>query len=305
MNTQALERTATTKDHVRAESSRKPQIPFLLRAIQWLFPKTEFVAPIIAQRWFIKLFFSPPRFPIPHLERAVISQSNKFDVMLGDTEVKCYRWGEGPVVLLVHGWAGRASQFRNFIPFLTNAGYQVVAFDAPAHGLTGGSRTTVIDFKDAILKIEKEVGCFHAIIAHSLGGGASLFAMSEGLTTPTLITIATPTDGDEIINEFNARLNGSGKSIAPLRAYIQKTLDRPFDQFMSTHFIPEIRHSFDWLIIHDNHDREASPENARRLNDAHPTARLWRTDGLGHVRILKDEKVIEGCLAFIASGKGV
>jgi pimeloyl-ACP methyl ester carboxylesterase len=203
-------------------------------------------------------------------------------------------------VLLVHGWAGRAGQFRTFIPFLTNAGYQVIAFDAPAHGLTKGSKTTVIDFKDSILELEKVVGSFHAIIAHSLGGGASLFAMSEGLQVKRLVTIATPTIGDEIVHEFNARLNGSGKSIPALHAHIEATLQRPFHQFMSTHFIPQIEHKFDWLIIHDVNDREASTENAHRLKGAYPQATLWETEGLGHVRILKDENVIDACLKHIA-----
>jgi predicted alpha/beta hydrolase family esterase len=267
--------------------------------IQWVFPKVERIAPSIARRWFIRLFFSPPRFPFPAQEKAIIREAKKFFVSLPGKKVQCYAWGEGPIVLLVHGWAGRASQFRNFIPFLTNAGYQVIAFDAPAHGLTKGSKTTVIDFKNSILEIEKVVGNFHAAIAHSLGGGASLFALSEGLRVKTLVTIATPTMGDEIIHEFNARLNGSGKSITGLKQHIEKTLQRPFDEFMSTHFIPQISYDFDWLIIHDVNDREASSENARRLKEAYPAADLLETEGLGHVRILKDEKVIERCLDFI------
>lgn len=300
MNAEVLNEPIVRKSTSNNSSGRKPQIPFYLRTIQWAFPKMESIAPSLAARWFIKLFFTPPKFPIPKHEREVLMWAKRFSIQSVGRKIQCYAWGEGVPVLLVHGWAGRASQFRSFVPYLTNAGYQVIAFDAPAHGLTKGSRTTVIDFKDAILELEKRVGEFQSIIAHSLGGGASLFAMSQGLNVKKLITIATPTIGEEIITEFNARLNGSGKSIRPLKTYIEKTLHRPFDEFMSTHFVPQIHHKFDWMIIHDQHDREASPENARRLKSAYPSATIWETTGLGHVRILKDDKVIERCLAYIS-----
>lgn len=299
MNTHVMETTRAPRAAMSTLPSRKPQIPFALRTIKWMFPKVERIAPRLASRWFIKLFFSPPKFPFPKQEKAVINEAQRFNIKINNHTVQCYRWGSGPVVLLVHGWAGRAGQFRTFIPFLTNAGYQVIAFDAPAHGLTEGSKTTVIDFKDSILELSNIVGPFHAIVAHSLGGGASLFAMSEGLKVKTLVTIATPTIGEEIVHEFNARLNGSGKSIPALHAHIESTLQRPFHEFMSTHFIPKIEHRFAWLIIHDENDREASTTNARRLKEAYPDAALWETNGLGHVRILKDEKVIERCLAHL------
>ena len=43
-------------------------------------------------------------------------------------------WGAGPVVYLVHGWAGHRGQLAAFVPPLVAYGYRVVAFDAPSHG---------------------------------------------------------------------------------------------------------------------------------------------------------------------------
>ena len=48
--------------------------------------------------------------------------------------VRAWQWGEGPPVLLVHGWEGHAAQFAGFIPRLLEQGFSAVAFDAPAHG---------------------------------------------------------------------------------------------------------------------------------------------------------------------------
>lgn len=272
-----------------------------LRLIQWTFPKVEALAPRFAYRWFEQLFFSPPRYPIPNHEQDVLKHARLFEVQAGNQTVACYSWGSGPVVLLVHGWAGRASQFKSFIEYFTAAGYTTVAFDAPAHGRTPGKTTNLFEFKEAIFEIEKAVGNISAIVAHSFGGGASLFAMSEGLKTRTLITIATPVLADDIIDEFAARLNASSKAKANLKQVVLEKYNRSFDEFMSTHFITRLKEEINLLVLHDEHDKEVPLRNAARLTEAYPRALFHKTRGLGHVRILRDATVIEMCRNFIAA----
>jgi pimeloyl-ACP methyl ester carboxylesterase len=279
--------------------AKKPKIPFTLRAVQWIFPHLEKLAPRIARRWFVKLFFSPPRFPIPAAERKFINDAERFHVTIWEKQVSCYRWGSGKTIYFVHGWAGRASQFKTFVPFFTKAGFQVISFDAPAHGLTPGKETTIIDFKNTLLALGEMYGKPCAVIAHSLGGAASLFAMTEGMQIDTLVTIATPAMGDDIIHEFSQRLGASVGAGNALKAYIQKRLHRPFNDFMASHLVKLLQPGVRWLIIHDENDREASPDNARLLQQHYPTAILHTTTGLGHIRILKDETVIEKVLAFV------
>jgi pimeloyl-ACP methyl ester carboxylesterase len=281
--------------------SKKPNIPVGLRLIQWTFPKVEALAPRFAYRWFEQLFFSPPRYPIPNQEREILEHATHFEVRVGDKTVSCYSWGSGPVVLLVHGWAGRASQFKSFIDYFTAAGYTTVAFDAPAHGRTAGKTTNLFEFKDAIFEIEKAVGSFEAIVAHSFGGGASLFAMSEGLQTKTLITIATPVLADDIIDEFATRLSASSKAKENLKQVVLEKFNRSFDEFMSTHFITQLTAEINLLVLHDEHDKEVPLRNAVRLTGAYPRAVFHKTSGLGHVRILRDATVIELCKNFIAA----
>lgn len=285
---------------IKSPGKQKPSnIPFALRFIAWGYPKVERIAPQLAHRWFVNLFFSPPRYPIPKHEHHVIQRAKKFSVQVRQHEIQCYSWGKGPVVLMVHGWAGRASQFRYFIEHFVASGYRVISFDSLAHGLTKGKQTTIIDFKDAILKIEKHVGAIDALIGHSLGGGACLFALSEGLNVSTLITIATPTLGDEIIDEFSNRIGASEQAKSFLRKSIYDRLNKTFDEFMSTHFIPKIKSPLDFLVLHDEHDKEASLRNAEKIMETYPQTTFIKTSGLGHVRILKDERTMASCLEFI------
>jgi pimeloyl-ACP methyl ester carboxylesterase len=55
-------------------------------------------------------------------------------------EIAVYHWGKGGRrILLVHGWGGKAAQFFSFVGPLLDAGFEVIAFDAPAHGASSGS----------------------------------------------------------------------------------------------------------------------------------------------------------------------
>jgi len=60
-----------------------------------------------------------------------------FEVTSQGGTVRGKRWGnDGPVVYLVHGWGGNASQLNPFVRPLVAAGFTVVAHDAPSHGLS-------------------------------------------------------------------------------------------------------------------------------------------------------------------------
>jgi pimeloyl-ACP methyl ester carboxylesterase len=50
--------------------------------------------------------------------------------------------GPGPLVLAVHGWRGRPTQFRRIAEALVPAGLRVVALEAPGHGASPGRRAT-------------------------------------------------------------------------------------------------------------------------------------------------------------------
>lgn len=291
----------TISQPTAALPKKKFHVPIAIRFTQWMLPRLEMIAPGYAHNWFVKMFFSPPKYTIPLAEREVLQQAKRSQLTIGAIPIEVYTWGSGPAILLVHGWAGRASQFRSFVPYLIDRGYQVVAFDAPAHGHSKGKRTNIFQFRDAILQLENRVGGFQAIVAHSIGGAAAIFALAEGIKTQTVITIATPSIGDEIIHEFALRINGSVKAEEKLKAYIRQTFQRPFDELMASHFAKQLDQTIDWLIIHDEHDKEAHVRNAQQLYEAYPRATVKITSALGHTRILRDEGVITTCLKFIES----
>ena len=267
--------------------------------MRWVFPKLERIVPSLAHRYFVKIFFTPLRFPVPEKEKKAGTFAEKFTVIAAGKKIQCYTWGSGTPVLVVHGWGGRATQFRRFVKPLTGAGYKVVGFDGPAHGRSEGKRTNILEFEEAIRKIYEKVGQPAAIIAHSFGGGVTMYAAMKGLIVPKVINIACPVIGDEIINTYLRAINGSDSTREYFKKYVQKTYGRSFDEFTSSYFVQHLPRPIDVLLIHDEGDKEVLIQHAEKFIRLYPSAKLLKTSGLGHTRILKDDQVIRECVTFI------
>jgi esterase/lipase len=279
---------------------KKKHVPPLpLRVIPKVFPLLERFAPRMAIRFFIYLFFTPFKYNTPQKEIAVAKTAEKFSVNVNGKKIQCYSWGNGPVVLLVHGWAGRGTQLRKFINPLNQAGYRAVAIDGPAHGESEGRKTDLEEFKQAFFAIAKQTGNFTAIIAHSFGGAASLFSISTGLQVKIAVNIASPTMGNEIIKTYLRVLNASEKTGEAFKKYVLKKSGKTFDEFSALAFIKKVPEDLNLLLVHDEDDKEVIINHAKALQKEFPQAELFQTSGLGHNRILKDDKVIERAVTFI------
>jgi pimeloyl-ACP methyl ester carboxylesterase len=281
---------------------KKNHIPFAIKIIRWIYPKLERFVPGIAHRYFVKIFFTPFRYKTPVKEKKAETFAEKFTIRATGKKIQCYAWGHGEkLVLFVHGWAGRSTQFRRFIKPLITAGYRVVGFDGPAHGNSEGKETNLMEFEEALRRIYDKLGEPHAIISHSFGGGAVLFAAMNGLHVNKLIAIACPAIGDEIIKTYLRAINGSASTADFFRSYMIKTYHKPFDEFTSLHFVKHLSQKVDLLLVHDEDDREVSIDHALALGKSYPEAKIHKTQGLGHTRILKNDDVIRYCVTYIDS----
>lgn len=283
---------------------KKDQTPLPLKIVRWVFPKLERIAPSLAHRYFIKLFFSPLRYKATDKERKAETFATKFTLKVAGLQVQGYQWGDDekqPYVLVVHGWAGRATQFRRFIKPLNAAGYRVIGFDGPAHGNSEGKRTTILEFEETLHQVYQKFGEPAAVLAHSFGGGVVLYSAMNGLKVKKQINIGSPSIGDEIINTFLRALNASPATGEFFKKFMVKTYGKTFDEFTALHFVKHLPHPVDLLLVHDEDDREVSMKHPEALVKIYPHARLLRTKGLGHTRILKDDAVIGQCIDFIKS----
>lgn len=263
----------------------------------WLFPILEKFLPFVAHRLFVHIFFTPARYPLPEKEQPFVRSAVKTSINFRNRKVQVYQWGSGRPVLMMHGWMGRATQFRKFIPELNAAGFSIVSFDAPAHGKSEGVKSHLMYFVEVAHLLMKKYD-FEAVIGHSLGGVAGLHLLKENTGSKKLVMIGSPTIADDIIGEFIRRLKASWISGEYFKEYIKKSFGIPFEHFSASHVIKQVE-GLPIYLIYDADDIEVPLKHGEALKKLYPAAEIHVTEGLGHTRILRDDEVIERTLSFI------
>jgi hypothetical protein len=275
-------------------------------ALQTAFVVSDDLGSSLAER----LFTSPRRHPRPERERQALAIGRPFEVEVvlraprwrgARTRVAAWRWGLGPTALLVHGWEGRGSQLGAFVEPLVAAGMSVVAFDAPAHGDSPGSRLFLADLADVIADVTAAIEPLHATISHSFGAAAILVAHARaGIDAPRHVMIAPNVLIDEAVHRFATLVALDDDERAGLERALAAHNGFSIDELQLEQLVgtPDS----DLLVFHDRDDREVAFRHGERLAAQWPGARLIAPDGLGHRRILRDDAVIGEAVAFASHG---
>jgi pimeloyl-ACP methyl ester carboxylesterase len=255
------------------------------------------VAPSLAATLALDLFFTPRgRRGSPRID-AFLATGRRFEIFAGGALVVGWSWGAGPTVYLVHGWAGLGGQLAEFVAPLLANGFRVVAFDAPGHGASGGRRSSIIHFADALRETVAREGEAHAVIAHSLGAAAVVRALTQGLAVKRAVFIG-PTGGPrEWAEQFRRHLGVPTHVMAAMRTRSERWLRASWDDFD----IPLLARSqaVPLLVIHDRDDAEVPWRDGSAIANAWPGARLVTTVGFGHRRILRERRVVSEAVAFV------
>lgn len=270
---------------VPLRSERSTTGRFFMRAG---FRGLEMVAPRAASRLAANLFCFPRR------AKAAAMGGHRFEIFPG---IAAWDWGEGPTVLLAHGWNGSAAQMTPFVEPLVRAGFYVVAFDQPAHGSSRGKRATVIDFAEAILAVARRVRPIHAVIGHSLGATAAAVALSRGLQAEHAVLLAPAAEAAYFARAF-ARALGLRRTEGVLDELRRMVGGDLLDVRLVA---PALRARA--LLLADPADREVPYAHAAEIAEAWPGSRLEALPGAGHTRILRNSDAIRRSVAFISQGQ--
>ena len=287
--------------------SKSNKIPVALRITQKVYPKAEKIMPKYAMSWAVRRFSMPVKYPVKEWEKEVMNKAEKKSIRYKKDRISVYEWGvynNGKWILLVHGWAGRASQFNSIIRVLVDEGYRVVAFDGRAHGNSTGKRTNLLDFRDLIEILSLKYNGFDTIIGHSFGGVASAFALTGAAKSKKLITINSPAIANEIVYAFVNTINGSKELFRYFYRYIKVQFGRDFDDLELLKLMPQIiEKGIDVHIYGDRDDQEVPFYHTQRLVKIIGKDKATITSGLGHNKILGDTEVIKKIISEIKSNK--
>jgi pimeloyl-ACP methyl ester carboxylesterase len=267
--------------------------------VSWLGRQSPRLGALAAE----SLFLSPSRHARPAWEARLLERARHFTVPHAGQRLPAWEWGEGPTVLLLHGWEGRGSQLGAFVKPLVGSGHRVVTLDLPGHGDAHAAKVSVVDFARVIAQVHPALGRIHGVIGHSVGGAASAMAYALSPFAERMVLIGSPRGPRRFFDGFVRYLELDGATTHATEHRLAERYGLSLDDIDATSFGPFVR--ADVLVIHDVEDREVPFEHGEVLAGALPRAHLLETRGLGHRRILRDPGVIQAATRFVASPRAV
>ncbi|WP_080693436.1 alpha/beta hydrolase [Pseudomonas chlororaphis] len=266
---------------------------------------SELVAPSYTRRKMESLLFRPRRKKNDPKDRFLTSASVMGDFALkSGVTCKYYIWGgEQPDVLLVHGWESKASHFSTLIESLTRRGLCVAAFDAVAHGQSGGIEADMLDFMECITHMVSLHGSIDCVIGYSFGGLAAVNAIKAGLPVKRLGLISSPSSFYGVFEKVSAQLRLTKTMQAHLSSVVLDRYRLQGDDwdFYSTYLGVEAQ-SIPLVVLHDANDTYVNKIESEVLVEVWPNAKLIETSGLGHRGIIRSAPALDRlCDALLAN----
>lgn len=243
-------------------------------------------------------FSVPERVPLSPAERAALADAA--EPPLRHDGLKLARWtlGSGPRVVLVHGWNSRGAQLLGFAGPLVEAGFSVTLFDLPGHGSSTGQVASVVHAGRALRALAEDIGEVHAVIGHSMGSAAALWAFSRGITVKRSVHLAGPSSLTPMVRGIAAAQSLGPADTAAFAGWVEGFIGMPLACVDLERLRPGLRHP--GLILHDAEDRTVPIAASQALHAAWPGSHFEGLAGLGHRRLLQDADVIARSVAFVA-----
>lgn len=241
------------------------------------------VAPALTGRVGFRLFCQVLAPPLPAHHRSFLESARAFTMSDRGDRIQGYRWGQGPRrILLVHGWASNAYFWRRLIGTLSPDEFTVVAYDLPAHGLSGGRWLHLPRSGGVLARVLAEQGPFEAVVGHSFGAFSSLYVLGQQPpgSVERVVVLACPGRVSDFMQYYQGLLGLHPRTMRLIDARCEQLLGQPVGWFNAADFARGL--ALPGLIVHDRADAEAPFAHAERMAAGWPRAHFVPTEGLGH-----------------------
>ena len=247
--------------------------------------------------------FLTPMMKSPATENDFFEKAEPIQFTLNDILIKGFRCNHPKEhkILLLHGFSSSCHNFSKYVLPLVEKNYEVIAFDAPAHGNSEGNTVNAVEYSLMIKRIIDFYGPVQGFVAHSFGGIAVCLAMEsiphDSNTKIVLIAPAT---------ETSTAVDGAFAMIGLKNDRLRKTFDelvleksgRETSWFSVRRAMNNIKASVLWF--HDEDDDITPLNDALKVKtDNHSNIKFVITKGLGHRKIYRDEAVVNAAVKFL------
>ncbi|MGL4490339.1 MAG: alpha/beta hydrolase [Rhizobiaceae bacterium] len=205
--------------------------------------------------------------------------------------------------IVVHGWRSRTDFMAKMIASLNEDGWEVIGLDLPGHGQSSGRRLNVKLGVEAVHAALAWFGPFDIAIGHSFGGVVAVNAAVGGikgfepLPFKRIAVIAAPNSMPDMFKGVGRYFGLREKAQRSMEGYVETVAGYP----LATYVMSEQLARFDGKvhIVHAPDDREVSFDGAKAMQRAGAHVTLAAFDGLGHRRIISDDRVFAELKQFV------
>lgn len=212
-------------------------------------------------------------------------------------------WGpaDRPAVLLAHGWDSHLYAMLPLVEPLLDAGFRVVAYDAPGHGRSSGDMAALTDMARAAAAVARAAGGVVGAVGHSMGAAALGLALEEGAHLGRVALVAAPSEPLPYALDCARAHRLDADQTRAMLDIVDRRMGRPLAGLS----VPAAAQRFTApaLLVHSLDDRIAPVADALRIAAAWPGARTHLVEGLGHRRILADGEVVRTVVGFLAKAR--
>ncbi|MBT8280657.1 MAG: alpha/beta hydrolase [Muriicola sp.] len=235
----------------------------------------------VAKKAFL-LFSTPRKGRVLPIQESFLKDAKFEKVEVEDIQIQTYHWeGKGKRVLLLHGWESNTYRWRNMIGFLKKEGFDIIAFDAPAHGWSTGKIFHVIKYSACTKTIVDRYKPDY-IIGHSVGGMTAVYHqyLWPKNSLRKIVTIGSPSEMQDVMDQYQRILNFNDSVMRALNQLIIERFGFGITDFSTSEFAKEL--DIDGLLIHDKYDTIAPYRASEKVHQNWKGSQLISTEGLGH-----------------------
>jgi len=277
--------------------------PARQRRIRALLRLLSLLSPALTVRLAVRLFVTPRARRISGQDEAFLATAVTRRLPTAHGAVQTYEWpGDGPAVLVLHGWISYAGQLASMIEGLRSHRLRVVAFDAPAHGRSGGRQADLHSFRNALATVSSACGPAGAILAHSFGAITAASWLAEDAAAARLraaVLVGLPRDIGYLFESFTIAMALRSDVVERVRALFRARYGGNPEDYSAPMLAQRIH--IPVLLVHGGADEYIPAAHAREVALQLRDGCIQVIEGLNHSAPLRDPDSIELMAQFISA----
>ena len=262
----------------------------------------NFLAPFAPQKTAEKafhLFCTIRKGRVLPQQKEFLDSAKHETLRIGEHDIQTYCWkGTGKTALLMHGWESNTFRWRNLIAKLQENNFNIIAFDAPAHGYSSGKMLYVPLYAEILQNlIQKYKPKF--LVAHSVAGMTVLYNehRNENSNIDKIVTVASPSEFHEIMEHFQGILNFNNRVMQALDKYVKERFGFHIREFSTSEYVKT--NTKKGLLFHDKLDKVTPYHASVKVNANWKGSELVTTEGFGHS--MHQDEVNDQIIDFLKS----